>query len=74
MLLFDPRTYDVSRYDEPTRKALLAVRDFFEAKGHEALKRELHEASWYQDFLDFLASRGIFALFATPAGPGRLLA
>ncbi len=73
MLLFDPRTYDVSRYDEPTRKALLAVRDFFEAKGHEALKRELHEASWYQDFLDFLASRGIFALFATPAGPGRLV-
>lgn len=73
MLLFDPRSYDASRYDEPTRQALLAVRDFFESKGHEALKREMHEARWYQDFLDFLASRGIFALFGTPAGPGSLV-
>jgi acyl-CoA dehydrogenase len=72
MLLFDPMKYDASRYDEPTRQALMAVRDFFEAKGHEALKRELHEASWYQDFLDFLADRGIFALFGTPTGPGSL--
>jgi len=72
MLLFHPKTYSASRYDAPTRKALLAVRDFFEAKGHDALKRELHEATWYQDFLDFLTDRGVFALFGTPAEPGRL--
>ena len=38
MLLFNPSAYDAARYDEPTRDALLAVRRFFEAKGHAALK------------------------------------
>jgi len=72
MLLFHPRHYDASRYDAPTRKALLAVRDFFEAKGHEAIKRELHEATWYRDFLDLLEREGVFALFGTTASAGQL--
>ena len=70
MLLFNPGSYDASRYDEPTRRALLAVRDFFEAKGHAALKRECHDATWYTDFLELLAREGIFGIFGTPAAVG----
>ena len=73
MLLFNPGTYDASRYDDRTRRALMAVRDFFEAKGHAALKHELHEATWYADFLEMLAREGAFAVFGTPASAGRLI-
>ena len=72
MLLFNPATYDASRYDEATRKALLAARDFFEAKGHAAIKRDHNAAAWYDDFLDLLAREGLFGTFATPADAGRL--
>ena len=73
MLLFDPQTYDASRYDERTRIALLAVRDFFASKGPVALKQECHDATWYTDFLAMLEREGIFATFGTPAEVGRLV-
>ena len=31
MLLFNPSAYDAAHYDEPTRRALLTVRHFFES-------------------------------------------
>jgi alkylation response protein AidB-like acyl-CoA dehydrogenase len=73
MLLFHPKHYDASRYDEATRRALLAARSFFEAKGHAALKQESHAAHWYTDFLEMLACEGVFATFGTPAAIGRLV-
>ena len=72
MLLFNPSAYDAAHYDEPTRRALLAVRRFFEAKGHAALKAESHDATWYQDFLEMIAREGVFARFGTPAAVGTL--
>ena len=72
MLLFNPSAYDAAHYDEPTRRALLAVRRFFEAKGHAALKAESHDATWYQDFLEMIAREGVFARFGTPAAVGKL--
>ena len=72
MLLFNPSAYDAAHYDEPTRRALLAVRRFFEAKGHAALKAESHDATWYDDFLAMIAREGIFARFGTPAVVGTL--
>lgn len=73
MLLFNPKTYDASRFDERTRAALLAVREFFEAKSHAKLKDEFHQATWYADFLELLAREGIFATFGTPGEVGRLI-
>jgi alkylation response protein AidB-like acyl-CoA dehydrogenase len=73
MLLFNPSAYDATHYDEPTRDALLAVRRFFEAKGHDALKAESHDATWYDDFLEMIAREGVFARFGTPAAVGTLL-
>ncbi len=72
MLLFHPSAYDAAHYDEPTRRALLAVRRFFEAKGHTALKAESHDATWYDDFLEMIAREGFFARFGTPAAVGKL--
>jgi acyl-CoA dehydrogenase len=73
MLLFHPQAYDASRYDEPTRRALLAVREFFENKGPAALKQESHDATWYDDFLAMLARERVFATFGTPAEVGGLI-
>jgi acyl-CoA dehydrogenase len=73
MLLFHPKAYDASRYDEATRRALLAVRGFFDSKGHAALKQEHHDARWYTDFLEMLARERVFATFGTPAGAGTLV-
>jgi alkylation response protein AidB-like acyl-CoA dehydrogenase len=73
MLLFNPKNYHASRYDEQTRRTLLAVRDFFESKGLAALKQEGHAASWYQDFIELLAREGIFAVCGTPAAVGRMI-
>jgi len=72
MLLFNPSAYDAAHYDEPTRRALLAVRRFFEAKGHADLKAESHDATWYDDFLQMIAREGVFARFGTPAAVGTL--
>jgi len=72
MLIFNPSAYDAAHYDEPTRRALLAVRRFFEAKGHAALKAESHDATWYHDFLEMIAREGVFARFGTPAAVGTL--
>ena len=72
MLLFNPSAYDAAHYDEPTRRALLAVRHFFETKGHAVLKAESHDATWYDDFLEMIAREGVFARFGTPAAVGTL--
>jgi alkylation response protein AidB-like acyl-CoA dehydrogenase len=72
MLLFNPSTYDAAHYDEPTRRALLAARQFFEAKGHSVLKAESHAAAWYDDFLEMIAREGLFARFGTPSAVAEL--
>ncbi len=73
MLLFNPQTYTASRFDAGTRAALLAVREFFDGKGHARLKEEFHQATWYEDFLELLAREGIFATFGTPGEVGGLI-
>jgi acyl-CoA dehydrogenase len=66
-LLFNPRSYDASDFDEPTRKALLATIEWFEARGKRRLKDDDHERVWYADFLEFVREERIFASFLTPA-------
>src|SRR3954453_17921598 len=69
-LLFNPRTYDASEFDEPTRKALLATIEWFESRGKRKLKDDDHERVWYADFLEFVRENKIFASFLTPAQDG----
>lgn len=72
-LLFNPRTYDPSSFDEGTRRQLLALIDFFENKGLARNKEEYYSGEWYTDFLQLVADTGIFATFATPAEVGELV-
>jgi acyl-CoA dehydrogenase len=69
-VLFNPRTYDASEFDEPTRKALLATIEWFESRGKRKLKDDDHERVWYADFLEFVKRERIFASFLTPAADG----
>lgn len=73
MLLFSPSRYDASGYDDETRRALSAVREFFEAKGEARLRAEYADATWYADFLEMLQRERIFGLFGTPASVGEQL-
>ena len=66
-LLFNPSTYNPNSFDEPTRAKLLALVDFFETKGLARNKEEYYSGEWYTDFIDLVASKKIFATFATPA-------
>ena len=72
-LLFNPRTYDPSSFDEGTQRQLLAVIDFFESKGLAQSKDEYYAGEWYADFLKLVADKKIFATFATPAEVGGLI-
>jgi len=72
-LLFNPRTYEPSSFDEATRRQLLALIDFFESKGLARNKEEYYSGEWYGDFLKLVADKKIFASFATPAEVGALV-
>ena len=73
MLLFDPASYDPTFLDDDSRSIMKDLVAFFEAKGLAEMKAEYHAGSWYKDFLDFNAERGLFAGVATPASVGALL-
>lgn len=72
-LLFNPHTYDPSSFDDPTRRQLLALIDFFENKGLAQNKEEFYAGQWYSDFLALVAEKKIFATFGTPAEVGELV-
>ena len=72
-LLFNPATYDPTHLDTESRRQLLALIDFFEAKGQSQLKADFHGCEWYSDFAGFIASEGIFARVATPGAVASLL-
>ncbi len=72
-LLFNPRTYDPTSFDERTREQLVALVDFFETKGLARNKEEYYSGEWYTDFLSLVAEKKIFATFATPAEVGALV-
>ncbi|MEI6621048.1 MAG: acyl-CoA dehydrogenase family protein [Actinomycetes bacterium] len=72
-LLFNPATYDPTYLDDESRRQLLALVQYFEAKGHAQLKDDFHGAQWYSDFVQFIADEGIFARFGTPTAVAELL-
>ncbi|MFN8125954.1 MAG: acyl-CoA dehydrogenase family protein [Candidatus Nanopelagicales bacterium] len=72
-LLFNPRTYDPSSFDDETSRQLLALVDFFESKGLARNKEEYYSGEWYTDFLALVAENKIFSTFATPAEVGALV-
>ena len=69
-LLFNPNTYDPQRFDPETRRQLLALIDWFEARGKTKLLQDDLDAVWVSDFLDFIGRERIFATFLTPSEYG----
>jgi hypothetical protein len=73
MLLFNPSSYDPTFLDGPSRDVMKDLVAFFEAKGLAEMKDEYHAGTWYKDYLDFNAKKGLFAGVATPANVACLL-
>lgn len=72
-LLFNPAQYNPTYLDEETRAALVDLVGFFEAKGNEEIQQEYFAGTWYTDFIDFCAEKGLLAMMGTPSEVGRLL-
>ncbi|MGW4371021.1 acyl-CoA dehydrogenase family protein [Nocardia takedensis] len=66
MALFNPKTDTFEEFDPDTRAKLRSVVEFFENKGKEALTTDAQQASWYDDWMAFLAESRIIAHMATP--------
>jgi acyl-CoA dehydrogenase len=66
-LLFNPRTYDPSQFDEATQGLVRATIDWFEDRGKATLLRDYCGSVWYADFLEFVAREHLFAKLGTPA-------
>ena len=70
MILLNPKQYDGKHLDPKSRQLMLETIAFFEAKGKVQLKKDDRERVWYEDFLQFLASKDAFARLLTPAPYG----
>ncbi|MCW4354158.1 acyl-CoA/acyl-ACP dehydrogenase [Hoyosella sp. YIM 151337] len=70
-LLFNPHKYDPAHLDAETRELLRATIEWFETRGLRKLTEDFHRKVFYQEFLDFVAEKQLFAKFLTPEGePG----
>ncbi len=70
MILLNPKSYEWTTLDEPSRQLMLDTIAFFEAKGKARLKQDDRERVWYADFLEFVREYRAFATLMTPAGHG----
>jgi acyl-CoA dehydrogenase len=70
VFLFHPshreRTYSDARSEEIMSDTI----SFFEDKGLARIKEDDHAAVWYQDFVDFVGEKRLFASMCTPTGYG----
>ncbi|MBD8507660.1 acyl-CoA dehydrogenase [Hoyosella sp. G463] len=66
-LLLHPHSYDPAHFDAETRELLAATIDWFESRGLGKLTEDFHDHVFYQEFLDFVAEKQLFAKFLTPA-------
>ncbi|MBB3036388.1 acyl-CoA dehydrogenase family protein [Hoyosella altamirensis] len=70
-LLFNPTTYNPEHFDDETRELLASTIEWFETRGLRKLTEDFHRKVFYQEFLDFVAEKQLFAKFLTPEGqPG----
>lgn len=70
MILLNPKKENYAHLDEKTVKLLKKTINFFETKGKQSIKDDDHERIWYDDFLNFVKSEKLFAMFLTPQNYG----
>ena len=67
MILMNPKKYDWEFSEPRSREIMDKTIGFFEGKGRGELKKDDHERTWYQDFLDFQKGEKCFSNLLTPA-------
>ncbi len=65
-LSFDPTSPAAGVADYLADPTIRLIADFFHAKGLEGLKREDREETWYQDWIDYQSSHGLYASLLSP--------
>ena len=70
MFLFHPAHRDRSYADARSEEVMKDTIEFFETKGLARIKDDDHAAAWYQDFIDHVGDKRIFASMCTPSGYG----
>jgi acyl-CoA dehydrogenase len=68
MILLNPKKFDWKFPDKRSEDLMRDTTEFFEGKGRGKTKKDDHERTWYQDFLDFQKDAGAFSTLLTPAG------
>ena len=66
-LLLNPNDFDPQHLDAQSRRQLRALIEWFEERGKVRLLRDDLEATWVDDFLDFVKRERLFATFLTPS-------
>ncbi len=66
MILLNPKNYKGEGLDKSSWDIMVKTIDFFERKGKQKLKDDDRERVWYEDFLQFLKYKEIFATLLTP--------
>ena len=67
MILLNPNKFNWEFPDQRSREIMLETIDFFEGKGRGKTKKDDHERTWYQDFLDFQKEKKLFSTLLTPS-------
>ncbi|MEV6770481.1 acyl-CoA dehydrogenase family protein [Nocardia sp. NPDC051030] len=68
--LFNPKTCAFTEFDGETRRLLRATVNWFEDRGKARLLADARDRVWYAEFLDFVKTERLFAIFLTPAAEG----
>jgi acyl-CoA dehydrogenase len=66
VFLLNPKDYQRTYPDEPSRDMMLKTIAFFEAKGKRKLKEDDRNRVWYADFLAFQKQEKLFSTLLTP--------
>ncbi len=70
MILLNPKQHNRAYADQRSKQIMQDTIGFFEAKGKEKLLADYYARPWYEDFLEFVREKRIFARLCTPAGEG----
>ncbi|MHB8896205.1 MAG: acyl-CoA dehydrogenase, partial [Candidatus Geothermincolia bacterium] len=65
-ILLNPKKHDREFPDARSKEIMDKTIEFFEKKGRGKSKKDDHERTWYQDFLDFQAGEKVFSDLLTP--------
>jgi acyl-CoA dehydrogenase len=70
MILLNPSKHLQKHEDPRSREIMAKTIEFFEKKGKRKLLEDYYGRAWYDDFLEFVKDKRIFATMCTPSGQG----